>query len=223
MTRRTLLLAVLVIAGAAALVVRSRVAIPELKPRAQSISEIELAPICPWREPRRDLTLFFPGATNYTRETRILSGKRVELQQQLGRFPTAEENALLIHRITNNAQALGAVLVRRVKGEHGGIEVVTAIEPNGAIRGVAIQSHREPEPIAREIRATNWLAAFVGKNSHAAFRLGEDLLEVTSAAKPSAAKPSAQAIADGVRSELILFAVAEEADQAGHAHHQKHP
>src|SRR5436190_1298118 len=159
MANRTLLLAVLVTTGAAALVVRSRISSVEEQPRVHKISEIELAPMCPWREPQRDLANFFPSATDYKRETRILSGMRPQLQQRLGRVPTAEENALLIHRVTNGSQSLGAVLTRRVKGEHGGIELVTAVDPSGTIRGVSIQTQREPDSIARKITDTNWLGA----------------------------------------------------------------
>jgi len=218
MANRTLLLAVLVTAGAAALVVRSRVSFVEDQPRVHNVSEIELAPICLWREPQRDLPNFFPSATNYKRETRILSGRRPQLQQRLGRVPTAEENALLIHRVTNGSQSLGSVLTRRVKGEHGGIEVVTAVDPDGAIRGISIQSQREPDSIAREITNTKWLAAFTGKNAKSPLRLDQDLPEV---AVP--ARVSAQAIADGVRSQLVLLAVAEEAQEPTRNERHLHP
>src|SRR5438105_4554258 len=164
MANRTLLLAVLVTVGAAALVVRLRVSLPE-QVRVHNISEIELAPICPWREPQRDLQKFFPSATDYKRETRILSGRRLELQQRLGRVPSAEENALLIYRVTDGSEPLGSVLTRRVKGEHGGIEVVTAVDPEGVIRAVSVQSQREPDVVAREITSTNWLGAFAGNNA----------------------------------------------------------
>jgi hypothetical protein len=217
MPNRTLLLSVLVIVGAAALVMRSRVSVVDVQSRVQNIPEIELAPICPWREPQRDLAVFFPSATDYKRETRILSGKRPQMQQRLGRVPTAEENALLIHRITSGPEALGFVLVRRVKGEHGAIEVVTAINQSGAVHAVSIQSQREPDSIAQQITATNWLGAFFGKDSKAPFRVGEDVPEVS-----SIARASAQAIAEGVRSQLVLLSVAEEREQPGHKTHS-HP
>jgi len=200
-----------VIAGAAALVIRSRVSVVDVQSRAHNIPEIELAPICPWREPQRDLAVFFPSATDYKRETRILSGKRPQMQQRLRRVPTAEENAILIHRITAGAEGLGSVLVRRVKGEHGAIEVVTAIDPRGAVHAVSIQSQREPDVIAQEITATNWLRAFFGKDARASFRVGEDVPEVA-----PIARASAQAIADGVRSQLVLLSVAEEREQPGY-------
>src|SRR2546421_7996873 len=205
MVNRTLLLAVLLMAGAAALVVRSRVSFVEEQPRVHNIPEIELAPICPWREPQRDLPNFFPSATNYKRETRILSGRRPQLQQRLGRVPTAEENALLIHRVTNGSQSLGAVLTRRVKGEHGGIELVTAVDSTGAIRGVAIQSQREPDSIAREITNTKWLAAFTGKNAKSALQLDRDL---PAGALP--ARPTAPGIAVGGRGQPLFVGGAGE-------------
>src|SRR5256885_439887 len=218
MVIRPLLLAVLLRPGAAAFVLRSRVSFVEEQPRVHNISEIELAPICPWREPQRDLSNFFPSATDYKRETRILSGMRPQLQERLGRVPSAEENALLIHRVTNGSQSLGAVLTRRVKGEHGGIELVTAVDSTGAIRGVAIQSQREPDSIAREITNTKWLAAFTGKNAKSALQLDQDLPEV---ALP--ARPSAQAIAEGVRSQLVLLSVAEELQQPRRDETHLHP
>src|SRR4051812_35792249 len=135
MANRTLLFAVLLTAGAAALVVRSRVSFVDDQPRVHNIAEIELAPICPWREPERDLPFFFPSATDYKRETRILSGMRPKLQQRLGRVPAAEENALLIHRVASGSQPLGSILPRRVRGKHGGIKVVRAGGLDGVVRG----------------------------------------------------------------------------------------
>ena len=218
MANRTLLLAVLVTAGTAALVLRSRVSLPNEQVRAHNISEIELAPICPWREPQRDLQKFFPSATDYKPETRILSGRRPQLQERLGRVPTAEENALLIHRVTSGSESLGSVLTRRVKGEHGGIEVVTAVDPEGVIRAVSVQSQREPDVVAREITSTNWLGAFAGKNAKASLRLGHDLPEVA-----APARVSAEAIAEGIRSQLLLFLVADELQQPGRDDGHLHP
>ena len=57
----------------------------------------QAAPLCPWREPASDLKRFFPNATQYQPETRILSGQRLELAQRLGRVPTGDENALHLY------------------------------------------------------------------------------------------------------------------------------
>jgi hypothetical protein len=101
-----------------------------------------------------------------------------------------------------------------VKGEHGAIEIVTGIE-DGAVRGVLIQSQREPEFVAQAITNSSWLAAFNGKSACSELRVGTDLPDV-----PNEARPSAQAIADLVRSQLILFSFAETVDAPQrHVHH----
>src|SRR5258706_1453243 len=143
MPNRTLLLSLMMLAGGGVLY-RLRLAPPADKPRASTISEIELAIMCPWREPARDLPMLFPSATHYVKETRILSGVRPQLQRRLGRFPGPEENSLLIHRVRNGTALVGSVLVRRVKGEHGGVEIVTAGPPQGTIRAGFVSRHRRP-------------------------------------------------------------------------------
>src|SRR5207253_10179868 len=107
-------------------------------------------------------------------------------------------------------EALGAVLVRRVKGEHGGIEIVTATDLRGAVRGDAIQSQREPDSIARQITGRTSLGAFVGKNASCNLRLAEDLPDVA-----PLARASAQAIADGVRSQLVMLSAVGEPERPG--------
>src|SRR4030095_6628040 len=94
----------------------------------------QLAPLCPWREPESDLRLFFPDATHYELETRILSGLRVELAERLGRPATGDENVLHIHRVYQAKKPLGAVLTRRVKGAHGAIELALAVNADGQTR-----------------------------------------------------------------------------------------
>src|SRR3954466_4171163 len=82
------------------------------------------APMCPWREPASDLHSFFPEATGYQVETRVLSGVRLQLAQRLGRAPTGDENALRVYRVYREETPVGAVLTRRVKGQSGAIELV---------------------------------------------------------------------------------------------------
>ena len=79
----------------------------------------QAAPLCPWREPASDLQRFFPNATRYEPETRILSGQRLELAERLGRMPTGDENALHLYRSYEEQSPLGTVLTRRVKGAYG--------------------------------------------------------------------------------------------------------
>lgn len=166
----------------------------------------EAAPLCPWREPELDLQRFFPGATRYETETRILSGLRMELAQRLGRTPTGDENALRLYEVYREDLRLGTILTRRVKGEYGGIEIVLALDTHRAVRGVRLQRLREPESIAAALQNTNWLAGFVNKRTEDAWRLGDDVPAV-----PSEAEASAAAIVEGARSLLISLATAEAA------------
>src|ERR1043166_2207819 len=87
------------------------------------IQTIQSEPLGPRRDPAQDLRLFFPEATRYEVETVILSGRRTELTQRLGRQPTGDENALHVNRVYVGNGAVGAVLTRRVQGAYGGVEL----------------------------------------------------------------------------------------------------
>ena len=144
--------------------------------------------------------IFFPDATRYQSETRILSGRRLELQTQLGRLPTGDENALRLYQVYRDQTPLGAVMVRRVKGAFGAIELVLAVDTNQLVRGVRVQRQREPDPIAAAIQDPRWLNSFTGKS--AASSWPPALAEV-----PAESRPSAEAMADGVRSLLVQLAL----------------
>jgi hypothetical protein len=164
----------------------------------------EPAPLCPWREPERDLRQFFPGATGTREERRILSHLRVALIHDLGRPLTADELLLRSFRVLRGEQTLGTILLRRVKGEYGAIELVLAVSPEEKVLGLRLQREREPEATARAIMSPAWLAAFKGKTAGSPLRLGEDLPRVRAEARRSAG-----AIVEGVRSLLILQRAAE--------------
>lgn len=171
----------------------------------------EPAPVCPWREPAADLKAYFPGATQYRTETRILSGKRLELQERLGHPPA--ENSLRVHRIFRSEEPLGAVLTQRVKGEHGVIELVLALGEDQAIRGLRLQRQREPELVLQALEDPDWLKAFVGKRADADWRLGGAVPEL-----PEAARRSGGQIVLGVRTLLAMMLVSD--DRAiVHRHH----
>jgi hypothetical protein len=172
---------------------------------AKPLERVELAPMCPWRKPDADMRAFFPEATGHQTDVRILSGARLELARRLGRMPAPEEHSLYVHRIYHVQRPLGAVVTRRVKGEYGAIEIVLAVGTDGTVRGVRYQRLREPEPVADALRSPRWLAAFEGKEAADNWRLGEDIPDV-----PPAARVSARAVVDGVRSLLIVLKTAEQ-------------
>ena len=170
----------------------------------------EDSPICPWREPQRDLKTLFPEATQYVTETRILSQFMGTIHKRLNRPMTVDENPLRIYRATDGTRRMGAILVKRVKGEHGAIELVTGIDPRGRVCAVLVQSQREPDSVAQAI--TNWLPHFAGKTADAALQPAVDLPKV-----PPEARVTANAIAEGVRSGLIVFSFAENAAETPQA------
>ena len=167
------------------------------------VPNIESAPLCPWREPEADMRAFFPAATRYTNETRILSGIRVELRAMLGRMPESEENALVLHTIFSGADQIGCVITRRVKGEHGAIELAVAINQQGEIGGFRLQRMREPEEIANALGSDAWKSRFRGRTHDRGWA------ENDATNLPPAARVSADAIREGLRSVLILHAASE--------------
>jgi hypothetical protein len=183
--------------------------------RTPATTSAERSPVCPWRDPLRDLSLLFPGATNFILETKALSGSIVPIRKRLGRDMTTDENPLRIFRVQQENQIVGSVLLARVKGSYGGIEIVVGVKTNTTVRGVLVQSQREPPQTAGAVTNTAWLDGFVGMSPGSRMRPGEDLANV-----PPGARASAQAIADGVRSQLIVLSFAEEMAAADpHAHH----
>jgi Na+-translocating ferredoxin:NAD+ oxidoreductase RnfG subunit len=177
----------------------------------------EPGPLCPWRQPDTDLKTLFPSATRYEVETRILSGKRTELAQRLDRAPTGDENALRFYRVYRENTALGTVLTRRVKGEYGAIELVLATDAEERVSGMRLQRLREPEPIASALENSAWQESFRGKEANSPWHLDQQTAEL-----PVVAQGSARAVAEGVRSLLVLLATANSPGTpslaAGHHH-----
>jgi hypothetical protein len=165
---------------------------------------VEPAPLCPWRQPESDLPIFFPEATRFSRETKVLSGQRLQLQERLGRPATAEENALAVYRVFDNDTALGSVLTRRAKGENGAIEMVLAIDRDQTIRHLRLQRIREPDSIAQALQDPRWLGTFAGMNERSTWPLTNSIPGL-----PQEAQASGYAVVEGVRSLLVLMALAD--------------
>jgi hypothetical protein len=111
------------------------------------IPKIEAKTPCPWRDAETDMTNWFPGATKYLVQDLILSGKRLQLQERLGRPVLSDEMALHCYPVLSNDISLGTVLTRRTKGEHGAIEVALALNSDHRVRHFKIQRLREPSEI----------------------------------------------------------------------------
>src|SRR5215510_1771454 len=181
------------------------------------VAKIDTAPPCPWREPESDLAAFFPGATGYQTENRILSAKRLELARRLGRMPTAEENLLRAYCVYRGEERLGYILTRRAKGQFGAIEIVLAVAENGQVQGMRLQRQREPEVTSAALQSPAWLSAFTHQTARSDWRLGQAIPDV-----PPEARISAQAVVENVRSLLILLDTVPDLP-IQHAHPQDPP
>jgi hypothetical protein len=160
--------------------------------------------LVPWRDPDGDLAAFFPGATGYRPETRTLSHLRLQLARDLGRPPGSDDLLLRFYRVQREARSVGVILVRRVKGEYGAIELVLAVTPQGRVRGARLQRLREPGASATALESPAWRAGFAGKTAESPWQVGVDLPPV-----PAPARRSAQAVAEGARNALLLLRAAE--------------
>lgn len=160
--------------------------------------------MCPWREPDRDLRLFFPGAATYRTDVLILSRLRTQIIRQLGPHTPLESNALYLYRIQQGPTPRGTVLVRRTAGRFGAMEVVVALDRRGRIIGVRLQRHREPLVVASILTSPHWLGAFRGKTAASRWKIGEDIPAV-----PAEARVSAEAMVRAVRALLIEWEIGE--------------
>lgn len=162
--------------------------------------DVALEPMCPWREPKRDLRRYYPGATAHREETWILSAGRLELARLLGRPPTPEEHVLHLNRVLAGQQELGSVITRRVKGSAGAIELVIALDGRDRVRGVHFQRMREPARVAAALTSPKWLQSLVGREIGSVATQPQGI--------PKAAAQPAQSVLDGVRSALAMVEVA---------------
>ena len=157
---------------------------------------IEVAPLCPWRHPSGDCAAWFPGADRSEAELQILSALRAEIPRVLGRDPTPEDHARYVHRVLVKDRCVGEVVIRRVRGESGSLEVVVALSPDGTLVAVRLQRAREPAHVLAAVEGP-WLASFRGLRNGAALKPGVDLPVV-----PAPSIPTAEAIAGAVRAVL---------------------
>lgn len=125
---------------------------PEPAPFEPNIQWKEPAPVCPWRDPSADIQQWFPGANNYKEETCLLSHFRAELEKAFGQPPEPSDLAPTLFRILGtDGKVFGTVMTRRVKGEHGAIEIAVPFDPEGKIFALKVQRHREPESTGSQL------------------------------------------------------------------------
>src|SRR5205823_9190064 len=105
------------------------------------------------------------GAIGYHQERRILSGRVLPLTQRLDRPLQPGETVLDLYQVHAADGSLCRILLRRVRGEYGAVELVVALAPGGEVRGARIQRDREPDPVARALHSPAWLDRFRGRTA----------------------------------------------------------
>ena len=156
------------------------------------------SPPCPWRDATTDMTNWFPGATRYYITDQILSGKRLELQEQLGRPLTADENGLHTYIVASNATSVGTVLIRRVKAKNGALEVALGLDPYDTISHFKIQRIREPQDIVENLESLKLEDQLRGKS------VTSDFHSIRTASELPDSTICASNIVEAVRALLVL-------------------
>ena len=156
------------LAGAAAIVAVGGI-LYLARPDSPGLPTIDLPPVesseppmCPWREPESDLKRFFPSADDYRTDTLALSSIRQPILARLGPGGKIESNSLYVHRALQNGKPVGTLLVRRLPGPHGAIELVLAVDLFDRVAGLRIQRHREPERTAKHLTSAAFERRFRG-------------------------------------------------------------
>lgn len=199
--------ALLLVAGGSAFYLLQSKApdIPLVDASAKQLAEHYDAPagICPWRDADTEMKVYFPQATAHREQLVPLSIQKQEIEKRLGRRLTGEETGLPLHIVLHDTVPLGCVVAKRVRGTSGVIEIVLALETNGVLKNWKVQRLREPEKAATFLRSRGFSQIFWGRSG-----VEESLLFTLPRDMPSEAQASAKAIADTIRTVLILYAVA---------------
>lgn len=134
-------------------------------------SRNEESGLCPWRQPEADLRRFFPEvpatSADWKDATLILTHERALLARLLGREPTAQENAIQIHRLYRRGRLMGIVVTRCIAGESGLIELVMAVEAEETegIGADPLPPNRKLGQVAQGVTAPRSTSSWSGKSS----------------------------------------------------------
>jgi len=155
------------------------------------------AALCVWRKPDEDIKKFFPGADTYKTEVKKPSkSQKAAIEKRLGAKLDSDEQEFKIYRIIDNKKTIGTILTHLGKGQYGAIEIVTALDNDGKVKGVGIQRDREKK--RAELRSDKFLGQFKGKTVKDPVKTGKDIKAVPGAEK------SSETVAFSVKKLLII-------------------
>lgn len=140
-------------------------------------------------------TLLFPGAKTFSEQNLKFSDEqRDRIKALSGVRQRSDEQKLW--RAERDGGLLGWVVVDEVIGKHEFITYATGIGIDGKVTGIEILSYRETH--GGQVREAVWRKNFVGKSMSDAFKLDEDVPNI------SGATLSCRNLLDGVKRLLVL-------------------
>jgi Na+-transporting NADH:ubiquinone oxidoreductase subunit NqrC len=144
--------------------------------------------------------LMFPQADHFESRTLTLDAAQLRRLEVAGVSPRSARWQVRVAR--RDGATLGYVVVDEVIGKFELISYAVGVGSDGAIRQVEVLSYRESH--GHEIRLPAWRKQFVGKDSTAALRVGEDIANI------SGATLSCSHVTDGVRRIVAVIDLARQ-------------
>jgi H+/Na+-translocating ferredoxin:NAD+ oxidoreductase subunit G len=140
----------------------------------------------------------FPQATEVTKRTVPATAP---LQQQvvagLGRPPSFWEPAYPIYTLVRGGERVGLVVIVEEIGKHRPITFAVGVQPDGAVRDIAVLAYREA--YGGEVRDRRFLRQYTGKT------LGDPLLPYRDIRNISGATLSVQATGRAARKAIAVL------------------
>jgi len=143
-----------------------------------------------------------PGRDDWSFEARTLAFDAAQLQRLQAAGVAPRSARWQVRVAQRDGATLGYVVVDDVIGKFELISYAVGIGSDGAIRQVEVLSYRESH--GHEIRLPAWRRQFVGKDSSAPLRVGEDIANI------SGATLSCSHVTDGIRRIVAVIDLARQ-------------
>ena len=140
----------------------------------------------------------FPEAAQFVRADVMMTP---EIRQQIEKISgvRVRNSVQQVWRAEAGGKALGWIVLDEVIGKHEFITYVVALLPDGVVKGIDILDYRETH--GSEIKNEKWRAQFIGKKDGDAFKLDEDIKNI------SGATLSCKNITNGVKRIVATYQV----------------
>lgn len=141
----------------------------------------------------------FPEAAQFVRAD-VLMTQEVKQRIEKNSGVRVRNTMQQVWRAEGGGKALGWFVLDEVIGKHEFITYAVALQPDGAVKGIEILDYRETH--GSQIKNEKWRAQFVGKKAGDAFRLDEDIKNI------SGATLSCKNITNGVKRIVATYQAA---------------